>query len=248
MANSIDTSNLSAGDRLICALDTADIKEAKSIIDELDGVVSFFKVGLTLHLASGHEVVKPLIDAGKKVFLDLKYYDIPKTVEMAVRVAAGLGVTFITVHGNREVVEYAVKGRGDSGLQVLMVTVLTSLDQDDLREMGYDVKLEDLVLAKARIAQEAGASGVISSPREAGLIKKETKGQLLVVSPGIRDSDGSGDDQKRTMNAEEAIVAGADFLVVGRPITGKPDRRKAAMEHIEAIQRGLDRVKQESCN
>ena len=238
----MDTSTLSAGERLIIALDTTEVEEAKAIIQELDGVVSFFKIGLTLYLAGGHDLVQPLIDSNKRVFLDLKFYDIPETVKQAVSVAARQGITFLTVHGNREVLQYATEGKGSSDLEILLVTVLTSLDQEGLREMGYGVTLEDLVLEKARTALEAGIGGVIASAREAGRIKEETGNKLLVISPGIRNDAATTDDQKRTMNAEDAIAAGADFLVVGRPITAQPDRRKAAIEHVEAIERGMSRV------
>jgi orotidine-5'-phosphate decarboxylase len=230
-----------AARRLICALDSADAGGAKAVIDELDGLVSFFKIGITLHLASGLEVVRLLLSSGKSVFLDLKYYDVPETVEQAVREAARLGVDFLTIHGNSAIIRAAVKGRGSSDLKLLVVTVLTSLDQDDLAEMGYDVPLERLVLARARAAAEAGADGVISSAREAGLVKGEAGSQLLVVSPGIRAKSADADDQKRTMTADEAVAAGADFLVVGRPITQAPDRREAAKRIIEEIGRGLER-------
>ncbi|MDR2109415.1 MAG: orotidine-5'-phosphate decarboxylase [Coriobacteriales bacterium] len=234
----MNISELKAADRLICALDTPDVEQVKAIINDLDGVVSFFKIGITLHLASGLEIVKLLLNSGKKVFLDLKYYDVPETVRLAVSVAAKLGVTFLTIHGNSAIIKGAVEGRGASDLQLLVVTVLTSLDQDDLKEMGQDVALERLVLARAGLALSHGANGVISSAREAGLIKSETNGKLLVISPGIRDAD-AGDDQKRTMGAEDAIRAGADFLVVGRPITKATNRREAAQRHIAAIERGL---------
>ncbi|MCL2379217.1 MAG: orotidine-5'-phosphate decarboxylase [Coriobacteriia bacterium] len=238
----MDIKDLAVSERLICALDTADVDEVKAIIDELDGVVSFFKIGITLHLASGLEIVNLLLDSGKRVFLDLKYYDISETVEQAVRQAAQLGVTFLTVHGNSEIIRGAVRGKGDSDLQILLVTVLTSLDQEDLSEMGYPVPLEDLVLTRAKNGLKYGANGVISSAHEAGIIKEETEGKLLVISPGIRDEDAPSDDQKRKMSADAAIKAGADFLVVGRPITAPQDgktRREAAQSIIEKMEQGF---------
>ncbi|MCL2605931.1 MAG: orotidine-5'-phosphate decarboxylase [Coriobacteriia bacterium] len=238
----MDIKDLAVSERLICALDTADVDEVKAIIDELDGVVSFFKIGITLHLASGLEIVNLLLDSGKRVFLDLKYYDISETVEQAVRQAAQLGVTFLTVHGNSEIIRGAVRGKGDSDLQILLVTVLTSLDQEDLSEMGYPVPLEDLVLTRAKNGLKYGANGVISSAHEAGIIKEETEGKLLVISPGIRDEDAPSDDQKRKMSADAAIKAGADFLVVGRPITAPQDgktRREAAQSIIEKMKQGF---------
>ena len=238
----MDISSLTISERLICALDTADVNEAKQIIEELDGIVSFFKIGMTLHLASGLEIIKLLIDSNKRVFLDLKFYDISETVEQAVREAAKLGVHFLTVHGNNAIIKGAVKGKGESDLQILIVTVLTSLDQDDLAEMGYTVPLRDLVLSRAKNGLAYGADGVISSAQEAEMIKRETSGKLLVVSPGIRDSDAQTDDQKRTMSADAAIQAGADFLVVGRPITAPKDgktRREAAIAIIEKMEKGF---------
>lgn len=238
----MNVSELAARERLICALDTPDVDEAKAIISELDGLVSFFKIGITLHLASGLEVVKMLLDSGKRVFLDLKYYDISETVELAVRQAAKLGVTFLTVHGNSKIIQGAVRGKAGSDLQILVVTVLTSLDQEDLAEMGYPTPLEDLVLARARNGLAFGADGVISSANEAALIKGETGGKLLVVSPGIRDVDAPTDDQKRVMSADAALKAGADFLVVGRPITAPRDdktRREAALDIINKMEEGL---------
>ncbi|MCL2503898.1 MAG: orotidine-5'-phosphate decarboxylase [Coriobacteriia bacterium] len=238
----MDVSRLATKERLICALDTADVDEAKAIIDELDGVVSFFKIGITLHLSSGLEIVNLLLGSGKRVFLDLKYFDVPKTVERAVREAAKQGITFLTVHGNNAIIQAAAKGRGESGLQILVVTVLTSLDRNDLVEMGYEVSLDELVLARAQNALTHGADGVISSPREARLIKSVTKGKLTIVSPGIREADAPADDQKRTMSAAEAIAEGADFLVIGRPITTPTNgmsRREAAEHFVSEMQNGL---------
>ena len=240
-------SDYAVSDRLICALDTADVDEAKKIIAELDGVVSFYKIGITLHLASGLEIVKLLLDSNKRVFLDLKYYDVPETVEQAVRQAARLGVTFLTVHGNSAIIEAAVKGKAGSDLRILLVTVLTSLDQADLEEMGYMVPLKDLVLSRAKNGLAYGADGVISSAHEVNVIKKETEGKLLVVSPGIRDHDAPSDDQKRTMAADAAIAAGADFLVVGRPITAPKDgktRREAAQSIINKMEEGFRSLNQ----
>jgi orotidine-5'-phosphate decarboxylase len=238
----MNMSDCAIDERLICALDTADINEVKKIIEELDGVVSFYKIGITLHLASGLEIVQLLLNAGKKVFLDLKYYDVPETVELAVRQAAKLGVNFLTVHGNSAIIKAAVRGKEGSDLQILVVTVLTSLDQEDLGEMGYTVPLADLVLSRAKNGLAYGADGVISSAHEAQIIKQETKGKLLVISPGIRDHDAPSDDQKRTMAADAAIAAGADFLVVGRPITAPQDnksRREAALSIISKMEEGF---------
>ncbi|MDR3137099.1 MAG: orotidine-5'-phosphate decarboxylase [Coriobacteriales bacterium] len=237
----MDIARLAPKERLICALDTANVTEAQEIIAELDGLVSFFKIGITLHLASGLEIVNALLASNKRVFLDLKYYDVPETVRLAVREAARLGVHFLTIHGNNQIIKAAAQGRGEkSDLRLLIVTVLTSLDQADLVEMGYtNIPLQDLVLKRARNALTHGADGVISSAQEANLIKKETAGKLLAISPGIRPPGALADDQKRTMPASAAVAAGADFLVVGRPITAAPDRRQAAVNIIADMETSL---------
>jgi orotidine-5'-phosphate decarboxylase len=238
----MDTAKLTAGERLICALDVPDVGEARRIVEELDGLVTFYKVGMTLYLAGGLGLAQELIGEGKRVFLDLKLYDIEETVELAVREAARQGMTFLTVHGNNGIIRGAVRGRGQSDLKLLVVTVLTSLDQDDLAELGYPVPLADLVMSRAKNSLAHGADGVVASPLEAGLVKRQTAGKLLVVSPGIRDADAPGDDQKRTMSADAAIEAGADFLVVGRPITAPRDgktRRQAAIDIISKMEQGI---------
>lgn len=234
----MDVQSLPMRDRLICALDMADVEEAKRVINELDGVVSFFKIGITLHLASGLEIVKLLLDSGKRVFLDLKYYDVPATVGLAVAEAARQGISFLTIHGNHEIIAAAAKAKGDSDLKLLSVTFLTSLDQSDLSDLGIDLPVEDYVLLRAKSALKWGCDGVISSAREAAKIKEETNNELMVVTPGIRDGEPGEDDQKRTMPADKAIEAGADFLVVGRPITGKADRRAAAERIVRQMEAG----------
>ena len=249
----MDMSKLAIEERLICALDTADVDKAKSIIEELDGVVSFFKIGITLHLASGLEIVNLLIKNNKRVFLDLKYYDVPETVEQAVREAAKQNISFLTVHGTNEIIQAAARAKEGSDLRILIVTVLTSLDQDDLREMGYDVRLEDLVLTRAKNGLTHGADGVISSANEANMIKKETDGKLVVVSPGIRAEGAKLGDQKRVMTAKDAIANGANFLVVGRPITNSKERehgsaREAALAYIEQMREGEKLLKEQSAN
>lgn len=226
-------------ERLICALDFADVEKAKEMVETLAGVVSFFKVGLVLYATGGPEFVRWLLDKGKKVFLDLKFFDIPETVEKAVAQAARLGVSFLTVHGNAQIIKNAVRGRGDSGLQLLAVTVLTSLDAADLQDLGFPCPVEELVLYRARKAVEYGCAGVVASAREAGLLRKELGSRLLIVTPGIRPAaqfgKGKLDLQKRTLTPKEAIAAGADYLVVGRPIIQAPDPRRAAEEILNEI-------------
>lgn len=226
-------------ERLICALDFADTEKARKMVEVLAGVITFFKVGLVLYAASGPAFVRWLLDKGKKVFLDLKFYDIPETVEKAVAQAALLGVSFLTVHGNAQIIKNAVRGRGDSGLQLLAVTVLTSLDAADLHDLGYPCSVDELVLYRARKAVEYGCDGVVASAREASLLRKEVGGRLLIVTPGIRPAArpgrGETDLQKRTLTPREAIAAGADYLVVGRPIIQAPDPRRAAEEILSEI-------------
>jgi orotidine-5'-phosphate decarboxylase len=191
------------------------------MVAELGAAARFFKIGLSLQLAEGVErFLRDLIGGGKRVFLDYKYYDVPETMRKAVRRAAGLGVSFLTIHGPSQLIQSAVEARGDSGLKLLTVTVLTSMDEADIAEMGYSQhSVEQLVLFRARKALEAGCDGVVASGNEARGIKSVTQGRLLVVTPGIRPAGHPGDDQKRRATAREAVLAGADYLVVGRPIT-----------------------------
>ncbi len=226
-------------ERLICALDCEDGVAAREMVERLEGIVSFFKVGIILQAATGREVVDYLLERGKKVFLDLKYYDIPETVERAVARAAGMGVSLLTVHGNAGIIRGAVRGRGDSGLRLLAVTVLTSLDQADIEDMGYRCRLEELVLHRVRKAREYGCDGVVCSPREIEAVRGEAGEGFLVVTPGIRAGLGAGEEHKRFAGADEAMRRGADYIVVGRPITQAPDPARAALEIIEQMKAGL---------
>ena len=238
----MQTSGIDAQDRLIVALDLPDIKTAQRLVDDLDDAATFFKVGLVLQMASGtEEFVRDLIRGGKKVFLDYKYYDIAETMKKAVARVAELGVSFLTIHGTNSVVRGAVAGRGSSDLKLFTVTVLTNLDKADIAELGYpDQTVEELVLFRARKALEAGCDGVIASGREARAIKTVSKNKLLVVTPGIRPDGYPEDDQKRTVTPAEAVAAGADYLVVGRPITGAPDPKGTAKVMAEEMQRAFD--------
>lgn len=238
---------IDARDRLIVALDVADIPAARQMIDDLDGVARFFKIGLTLQLAPGvEELIHSVIAQGKQVFLDYKYYDIGETLKKAVGRAAGLGVSFLTIHGPSTLIRSAVEGRGSSRLKLFTVTVLTSLDAGDMAEMGYTShSVEDLVLFRARKALDAGCDGVIASGLEARRIKELSANKLLVVTPGIRPAGSSADDQKRRATPRDAIVEGADYLVIGRPITapaaGNP--RGAAAGIVAEMQAAYDEVR-----
>jgi len=238
----MQTPKVRAEDRLIVALDLPGIDEARQMVSTLEGVAGFYKIGLTLQLAAGVEdFIRELIAGGKKVFLDYKYYDVPETLKKAVSRASKLGVSFLTIHGSSATIRGAVEGRGDTGMKLFTVTVLTSMDASDIAEMGYDRhSVEELVLFRAKKALEAGCDGVIASGHEAEKIKALSKGKLLVVTPGIREEGSPADDQKRRMTAKEAITAGADYLVIGRPITGAPNPRVEAERTVAAMQAAFD--------
>ena len=233
---------IDADQRLIVALDLADISAARKMVDALEGVVRFYKIGLVLQLAAGVEdFVRDLIRANKPVFLDYKYYDVPETLKKAVARASHLGVTFLTVHGPGDLTRAAVEGRGDSKLKLFAVTVLTSMDAADIAEMGYThTSVEELVLFRAQKALAAGCDGVIASGREAKRIKQVSGNKLLVVTPGIRDDDSPNDDQKRRTTARDAILAGADYLVIGRPITHASSPRSEAERILGTMQTAFD--------
>jgi len=220
-------------ERLIAALDVPTASEARTLVEKLGDAVRFYKIGLELFTRSEgtFELLAWLTARGNKVFADLKLYDIPETVRRAVANLRGSGATFLTVHGHRSVMEAAAREKG--AMQILAVTVLTSFDKRDLDEMGSSLSVENLVLARARGAAESGCDGVIASGLEAPALKREFKDRLLVVTPGIRPSRDSGDDQKRTVDVAQAFAAGADYIVVGRPIRDARDPRAAA-EGIQA--------------
>jgi orotidine-5'-phosphate decarboxylase len=215
-------------ERLIAALDFPDAEQAKALVQGLGDSVSFYKVGLELFMAGGvFEFIDWLTRRGNKVFVDLKFFDIPETVAAAVRGLRNRGVTFATVHGNQAMLEAAGEAKGE--VKILAVTVLTSLDQGDLDDLGFQCDIEKLVLSRARRALEAGCDGVISSGMEAPALRRELGDRLLVVTPGIRPVQNRlGDDQKRTVDVAQAFANGADYIVVGRPIRQAPDPRAAA--------------------
>lgn len=228
-----------AREKLIVALDHRDVNEAFGLVQSLGDQVSFYKVGLGLQLGGGEALAKSLIAQGKRVFLDYKYLDIEETIRTAVRRAAEFGVDFLTVHGVGGTLRAAVEGRGSSRLKLLCVTVLTSMDAADVQEMGFPCNVEELVLARAKKALDAGIDGVIASAREAAEIRRATGGKLLVVTPGIRPQDSSTDDQKRVTTPGAAIRDGADYLVIGRPITKAPDPKQAARDIVAEMAAAL---------
>ncbi len=229
-----------ASQRLIIALDVPSVDDAKRLILQLDGVVSFYKVGLELYTASGPDLVKWLVSQDTRVFLDLKLLDIERTVHRATAQAAGLGVSFFTVHEAGKAIASAVEGARGSDLKVLAVTVLTSWDAADLKDAGIHLPVEDLVLRRARKALSAGAHGVIASGREAASLRKQLGNDFLIVTPGIRPAGASTAEQKRVTTPAEAIRAGADYLVVGRPITQAPNPKDAALHIVEEMQKAFD--------
>jgi orotidine-5'-phosphate decarboxylase len=224
-----------AREKLIVALDYWNIEDARKLVRELDDEVSFYKVGLGLQLVGGNEFAKELIAEGKRVFLDYKYYDIAETVQRAVAQAAELKITFLTVHGVASIMKAAVAGRGNSDMKVLGVTVLTSMDADDIKEMGFECSVEDLVVARAKRALEVGVDGVIASALEVAELRKQTSNKLMIVSPGIRPSGGAKHDQKRVATPFEAMRAGADYLVLGRPIYAADNPKAAAQAIIQEM-------------
>ena len=207
-------------ERIIFALDVSTTQEAKHWVETLEGHIRFFKVGFQLFLGGWFDIVEWIRNRDLKVFLDLKFFDVPETVKLAVRALTDRGVTFATVHGNNAILRAAVEAA--EGVQILAVTVLTSLDEADLRHLGFKCSVSDLVLSRARRALEIGCSGVISSGLEAAPLRKELGDNFLVVAPGIRPVV-NVDDQKRTVDVSEAFENGADYVVVGRPIRDASD-------------------------
>jgi len=214
--------------RLILALDVPSADEAKRLLDRVGDSVEVVKVGLELFTAAGPDIVRWAVAQGKRVFLDLKLLDIGETVKRTAAAAADLGVTFLTVHATSRTVRSAVEGRGCSPMKVLAVTVLTSFDESDLRETGIAESVRDTVLRRARLAAAAGADGVVASGGEAALIRTVLGKDPLIVIPGIRPVRSSHDDQLQVTTPAGAIAAGADYLVVGRPIRDAADPAAAA--------------------
>ena len=219
-------------DRLIVALDVPSPEVAEAMVNRLGDSVTFYKIGYRLAYAGGLPLVGKLADRGKKVFLDLKLHDIGNTVMQGVQSISKLGATFLTVHAYPQTMKAAVEGRGASGLRILAVTVLTSYNDDDLHAAGYRLGVSELVEARAQQAQVLGVDGLVCSPEEAGSLRKIVGHQMNLVTPGIRPAGAASGDQKRIMTPGRAIAAGADYLVVGRPVVEAGDPRATA----EAIQ------------
>lgn len=231
-----------ARDRLIVALDVPSDGEARAMIDQIGDSVGVFKIGLELLFAGGVDLARELADQGRSVFLDAKLLDITNTVERSAARIAALGSTFLTIHASdTRTMEAAVRGRGDSDMKLLAVTVMTHLGEDDLREQGIDLSPEDMVLRRARMARDAGVDGVVASAREAARIRQELGPDLLIVTPGIRPAGADAGDQKRVTTPADAIRAGSDYLVIGRPITAADDPRAAADAIVNEMADAQDR-------
>jgi orotidine-5'-phosphate decarboxylase len=219
---------IAARDRLIVALDLPGVAPAEAMVARLGDSVTFYKIGYQLAFAGGLPLVRTLSDKGKKVFIDLKLHDIGNTVARGVESIARLGATFLTVHAYPQTMKAAVEGRAGSDLKILAVTVLTSYDDGDLDAAGYRLGVSDLVEARARQAQVLGIDGLVCSPEEAASLRKLVPRQMSLVTPGVRPAGSASGDQKRIMTPARAITAGADYLVVGRPVLEALDPKAAA--------------------
>jgi len=219
---------------IIIALDFSDPSEARNLVTTLGDSTDFYKVGMELYASAGMDFVRELIGRGKQVFLDLKMYDIGETVKRAVKQIPRVGVRFTTVHGSNAVLRAAVEGRGDSPLKLLGVTVLTSFDQEDLADLGFPCSLQDLVALRVKNAMAAGMDGVVCSPREAALARGIAGPDAIIVTPGVRSRTADAGDQKRISTPEEALAAGASYVVIGREVTRAADPR-AQLSRIHSI-------------
>ena len=249
------TKNPEPEQRLIVALDFSDLDQARQCVDELDGVVSFFKIGLELFLASTGEFLRELRKGDYKIFLDLKMHDVDETIRRAVANASNLGVDFLTIHGNSATYKAACSGKNDQNLKILAVPLLSSWNEKDLQELlllksmvgptggptpklGFS-NLDDYVVGRAEQAINEGCDGLIASGEYVKKLKDKFGGKVLIVSPGIRPSGSSTDEHKRSLTPGEAIQRGADYLVVGRPIRDAENRREAAQRIIAEIKSAL---------
>jgi orotidine-5'-phosphate decarboxylase len=229
----ISTKPIPVRERLIMALDVPSIREAQTLVEELGDSVIFYKAGMELFMSGDYfGFIEWLKQHHKKVFVDLKFFDVPATVGRAIKALSSKGVDFATIHGNDAMMEAAAKEKGD--LKVLAVTALTSLDRGDLDDLGFQCEVRDLVLSRAKRALQIGCDGIVSSGLEVSMLREQLGHKLLVITPGIRPVDNrEDDDQKRVVSVEMAFRNGADYIVVGRPIRDA-ENRKAMAEKIQA--------------
>ena len=220
--------DINVEDRLIFALDVPEIDQAKDIVTELDNSVNFYKIGMEMLMTGGYfELLNWLIEKDKKVFVDLKFFDVPETVGRTIARLSDYGATFATIHGNQALMEKAAENKHD--LKILAVTALTSLDRGDLDDLGFDCDVQDLVISRAKRAFEAGCDGIVSSGLEVPYIRKYVDNKLIAVTPGIRPV-ANDDDQKRVVDVATAFKSGSDYIVVGRPIKNAENRYQAASD------------------
>lgn len=224
----LSTKSILVTERLIMALDVPSIDEAKAFVEELGDSVIFYKVGMELFMCGDYfGFIEWLKARGKKVFVDLKFFDVPATVGRAIAALSQKGVDLATIHGNDAIMEYAAKNKGD--LKVLAVTALTSLDRGDLDDLGFQCDVKELVLSRAKRALTLGCDGIVSSGLEVSMLREQLDNKLLVITPGVRPVDNrEEDDQKRVVTVEEAFQNGADYIVVGRPIRDAKNRKEMA--------------------
>ena len=225
---------------IIIALDVESAAQARGLVDQLGDSVSIYKVGMELYAAAGMEFVRELIGRGKDVFLDLKFYDISETVKRATAQVAKAGVRFLTVHGSEAAMRAAVEGKGDSPLELLAVTVLTSYDQQDLADLGYATPVHELVALRVRKARDAGIQGIVCSPLEVRAVRTIAGPRATLVVPGVRSAGASGGDQKRVATPGEAISGGADYLVIGRQVTRATDPVAEVARLLEEIRQAAE--------
>jgi orotidine-5'-phosphate decarboxylase len=226
-------------ERLIVALDLPDVRAAQALVEKLGDAVTFYKIGYQLAYAGGVPLMRELASAGKKVFADLKLLDIGNTVARGVESVARLGATFLTVHAYPQIMKAAVEARAGSALKILGVTVLTSFDDGDLHAAGYRFGVSELVEARALQAHALGVDGLVCSAVEVSDVREIVKMQMVLVTPGIRPAGGERADQKRVMTPEKAIAAGADYIVVGRPIVAAQDPKNVAESIVASIEEAM---------
>jgi orotidine-5'-phosphate decarboxylase len=233
-------SSIAAKDKIIVPLDVSSGKASRKLIEQVGGRIGFFKVGSQLFTAEGPQIIEEIRSSGSRVFLDLKFHDIPNTVRRAVESACALGVDMLTVHlsGGRAMCEAAVTGKGITRTLILGVTVLTSLSDEAIAEVGFRTSVENQVLLLADLAKHVGITGLVASPLELLAIRNRFGSLFTTVIPGIRPRWSEPDDQTRTMTPAEALSSGADYLVVGRPITSAPNPRDAARRVVEELEAG----------
>lgn len=235
----VDLQPRDARDRMIVALDVSSVSEARALMEKLGDSASFFKIGMQLVFAGGLPLIDELRRAEKRVFLDMKLLDIDNTIEGAMKSIAKRGATLTTIHAYPQAMRAALKARPADGPGLLAVTALTSMNNADLKAAGYATDVATLVKSRATAAQGAGMDGIVCSPKEAAAVRKIVGPEMLIVTPGIRASGASVGDQKRVMSPPDAIRAGADYLVVGRPVIAAADPVAAAESIVKDIESAL---------